>query len=120
MAKSIRSKVKKRNRTEMRKTVGDPHQRKLQARCTAKIRKSVAFSSGEFDWHVSSPVINPDPIMFSFPSLAGWSSGDGVQHPPPRGEHGAISTSIVSKSSSPAPAMHCQEIMSIEKLHEKF
>eukprot|EP00752_Nemacystus_decipiens_P013032 g11529.t2 len=47
MAKSIRSKVKKRNRTEMRKTVGDPHQRKLQARCTAKIQKSVAFSAGE-------------------------------------------------------------------------
>lgn len=47
MAKSIRSKVKKRNRTEMRKNVGDPHQRKLQARCTAKIQKSVAFSSGE-------------------------------------------------------------------------
>ncbi|CAN0350188.1 unnamed protein product, partial [Ectocarpus sp. 12 AP-2014] len=47
MAKSIRSKVKKRNRTEMRKNVGDPHQRKLQARCTAKIQKSVAFSAGE-------------------------------------------------------------------------
>lgn len=47
MAKSIRSKVKKRNRTEMRKTVGDPHQRKLQARCTAKIQKSVAFSAGK-------------------------------------------------------------------------
>eukprot|EP00903_Cladosiphon_okamuranus_P014675 g13602.t1 len=47
MAKSIRSKVKKRNRTEMRKTVGDPHQQKLQARCTAKIQKSVAFSAGE-------------------------------------------------------------------------
>ncbi|CAM9571611.1 unnamed protein product [Pylaiella littoralis] len=47
MAKSIRSKVKKRNRTEMRKNVGDPHQRKLQARCTAKIQKSVAFSGGE-------------------------------------------------------------------------
>lgn len=46
MAKSIRSKVKKRNRTEMRKNVGDPHQRKLQARCTAKIQKSVAFSAG--------------------------------------------------------------------------
>lgn len=30
----------------MRKTVGDPHQRKLQARCTAKIQKSVAFSAG--------------------------------------------------------------------------
>lgn len=30
----------------MRKTVGDPHQRKLQARCTAKIKKSVAFSAG--------------------------------------------------------------------------
>lgn len=47
MAKSIRSKVKKRNRTEMRKNVGDPHQKKLQARCTAKIQKSVAFSAGE-------------------------------------------------------------------------
>lgn len=47
MAKSIRSKVKKRNRTEMRKTVGDPHQKILQARCTAKIQKSVAFSAGE-------------------------------------------------------------------------
>ncbi len=46
MAKSIRSKVKKRNRTEMRKNVGDPHQRKLQARCTAKIQKAVAFSAG--------------------------------------------------------------------------
>ena len=39
----------------MRKTVGDPHQRKLQARCTAKIQKSVAFSAG---MHVCSVYIS--------------------------------------------------------------
>eukprot|EP01084_Bolivina_argentea_P304957 526760_1 len=41
MAKSIRSKVKKRNRTEMRKTVGRPHENKLQSKCTAKLLDSV-------------------------------------------------------------------------------
>ncbi len=41
MAKSIRSKVKKRNRTEMRKSVGRPHENKLQSKCTAKLLDSV-------------------------------------------------------------------------------
>ncbi len=41
MAKSVRSKVKKRNRTEMRKTVGKPHQNKLQSKCTAKLLDAV-------------------------------------------------------------------------------
>ncbi len=41
MAKSVRSKVKKRNRTEMRKTVGRPHQNKLQSKCTAKLLDAV-------------------------------------------------------------------------------
>lgn len=31
----------------MRKKVGDPHQKMLQARCTAKILNTVAFSNGE-------------------------------------------------------------------------
>lgn len=55
MAKSIRSKVKKRNRTEMRKTVGDPHQKMLQARCTAKILNSVGYGSGESQAVLSEP-----------------------------------------------------------------
>mmetsp|Transcript_7778 Transcript_7778/g.11742 ORF Transcript_7778/g.11742 Transcript_7778/m.11742 type:complete len:143 (+) Transcript_7778:50-478(+) len=40
MAKSIRSKVKKRNRTLMRKTYGDPFARRLQAKCNKVLLES--------------------------------------------------------------------------------
>lgn len=46
-AKSIRSKVKKRNRSAMRKEYGDPHAAKLQSQCTERLKQSVEFASGE-------------------------------------------------------------------------
>jgi hypothetical protein len=46
MAKSIRSKVKKRNRSEMRKTVGKPHQQKELSKCTSKIYAMVKRQKG--------------------------------------------------------------------------
>jgi Protein of unknown function (DUF2423) len=48
-AKSIRSKVKKRNRAEMRKKYGVPHEAQVQAKCTARLQESVKFHSGECD-----------------------------------------------------------------------
>ncbi|CAM9294957.1 unnamed protein product [Phaeothamnion confervicola] len=47
MAKSIRSKVKKKNRAEQRRLVGDPNRKRLQARSVSTLRKSLRFKSGD-------------------------------------------------------------------------
>ncbi|KAG5185775.1 hypothetical protein JKP88DRAFT_236536 [Tribonema minus] len=46
MAKSIRSKVKKRNRADMRKQYGEPHAQQIQAKCTARLQETVQYHSG--------------------------------------------------------------------------
>jgi len=81
MAKSIRSKVKKANRSKMRKIIGEPLKRKQILKTTMKLRKRLAKQSSQFMIEEARTKLNPDDRVVTESEELGNSTSSLAMYP---------------------------------------